>query len=220
VKTTLEERIVAALSSTTITATELLALAGEVDVAILEADETASAERERALDPVASPDVAKAREAMENAALVRDRLRTVLPRLWDRQRAAEAAEHAARWEQDYVAVEAQTAALAAELAELYPMVVTRLTDLLGRIADNDRERSRIAGRAAAGEPRRVTGAEVRARGYFSTGRASLAQEVRLPAWEEAKLAWPRPKPSMAAVFAATVPFNPKFTHEWHRHTAS
>jgi hypothetical protein len=45
------------------------------------ADTAAEAERIKAHDPIASPDPAKARAAMEDAAFTRDRLRTVLPRL-------------------------------------------------------------------------------------------------------------------------------------------
>ena len=43
------------------------------------ATNAAVAEREKALDPLASPDITKARAAMEDAAFTRDRLRTVLP---------------------------------------------------------------------------------------------------------------------------------------------
>ena len=81
--TTLEQRIATALSSDT-TSDVIALLITEIETAIVAADKAAEAEREKALDPLASPDAAKARTAMEDAAFVRDRLRTVLPRLQSR----------------------------------------------------------------------------------------------------------------------------------------
>jgi hypothetical protein len=108
---TLEERIATALSSDT--ASDAVAiLIAEVETAIVAADKAAEMEREKALDPLASPDAAKARASMEDAAFTRDRLRTVLPRLQQRLNESRVAEYAARWEPDFRQVEAKLDELA------------------------------------------------------------------------------------------------------------
>ena len=50
------------------------------------ADKTEEEERTKALDPALSPDPKAARQAMEDAAFTRDRLKTLLPRLEARYR--------------------------------------------------------------------------------------------------------------------------------------
>jgi hypothetical protein len=97
---TLERRIAAALTSD-IPSADIAALVAETEAAISQVEAAAEAEREMALDPLASPDAAKARTAMEDAAFTRDRLRTVLPRLQERLQQVQAAEYAARWEADF-----------------------------------------------------------------------------------------------------------------------
>ncbi len=62
----LEKRIVAALAADSASA-DLETLIIETKAAIVAADKTADEERERALDPVACPDAAAAREAMQVA---------------------------------------------------------------------------------------------------------------------------------------------------------
>jgi hypothetical protein len=79
----LEQQIASALSSDT-TSDVIAHLITEVETAIIAADKAAEAERDKALDPLASPDPVKARAAMEDATFTRDRLRTVLPRLQQR----------------------------------------------------------------------------------------------------------------------------------------
>jgi hypothetical protein len=86
------------------------ALITETEAAIAAADPP-DGERVKALDPIASPDAAKARAAMEDAAFTRDRLRTMLPRLHARLKEVEAAEYAAQWEPEFKRVEAQRDAL-------------------------------------------------------------------------------------------------------------
>src|SRR6516165_10425520 len=107
----LEKRIAAALSNDT-TSADLASLIAETEAAISEAEATAEAERAKGLDLLASPDAAKARTAMEDAAFTRDRLRTVLPRLRDRLREVQATEYAAAWEPEFKLVEAQRNELA------------------------------------------------------------------------------------------------------------
>ena len=98
---TLEQRIATALAATDTTADGIAGLMTEVESAIIAADQAADTERERALDPLASPDAAKAREAMEAAKFARDRLRTVLPRLKQRHQEVQAYEYRERWRARY-----------------------------------------------------------------------------------------------------------------------
>ena len=115
---TLEERIATALSSD-IASDVVAILIAEVETAIVAADKAAEMEREKALDPLASPDAAKARVSMEDAAFTRDRLRNVLPRLQARLTELQAAEYAAWWEVDFTQVEARRDEWARKYAQ-YP----------------------------------------------------------------------------------------------------
>jgi hypothetical protein len=85
----------------------LAALVIETEKRIAAADQTAELEREKAFDPMLSPDPIKARDAMEEAVICAGRLRTLLPRLRTREREAKAAEYAASWETDYRRIEAK-----------------------------------------------------------------------------------------------------------------
>jgi hypothetical protein len=159
-----------------------------------------------ALDPIASPDPIKARAAMEDAAFTRDRLRTALPRLHARLKVVEGAEYLARWEPDFKRVEAQRDALAAEMREIYPAAVTQLADLFQRMAQCDRECSRINGSAPDGEHRRLRRVELTARGVEGLLQPNvwISEELRLPFfWRDSGpiYAWPPPTPP---VFASSI----------------
>jgi hypothetical protein len=195
---TLEERIATALSED-IASADVEALIAETEAAIAAANAAAEAERTKALDPIASPDAAKARAAMEDAAFTCDRLRTVLPRLKTRLKQVVAAEYAARWEPDYEQVKAVRDALVAELKEVYPPVVAQVADLFNRMAECDRECSRINGLAPDGEHRRLRGVELTARGVKGLLQPDvwIAEQLRLPAFARGNgpvLAWPPPAP--------------------------
>jgi hypothetical protein len=82
----LEQRIAEALADASITAAALAALVIETEKRIAAADQTAELEREKAFDPMLSPDPIKARDAMEEAVIGAGRLRTLLPRLRTRER--------------------------------------------------------------------------------------------------------------------------------------
>jgi hypothetical protein len=191
---TLEERIAAALSDN-IASSDLVALIAETEESIALADTTAEAERVKALDPIASPDPVKARAAMENAAFTRDRLRTVLPRLHVRLKQAEAAEYVAKWKPDFKRVEAQRDALAAEMRETYPPAAAQLADLFARMAQCDRECSRINGSAPPGDHCRLRCVELTARGVEALLQPDvwIGLELRLPFfWRDSGpiYAWP------------------------------
>ena len=194
----LEARITAALSDD-IASADVAALITETEAAIAAADAAAEAERVKALDPIASPDPAKARTAMEDAAFTRERLRTVLPRLQARLKQVVAAEYAAKWEPDYKQVEALRDALAAEMREVYPRVKELLVSLFQRMAECDRECSRINGLAPDGEHRRLLKVELTARGVKGLLQPDvwIAETLRLPAFPRETgpiYAWPPPTP--------------------------
>jgi hypothetical protein len=199
----LEKRIASALAAKAVASTALAALIGDVESAILIADAAAETARERALDPLLSPDATKARAAMEDAAFIRDRLRTVLPRLQTRLRQASLQEQYDAWTVEYDAVKIARDALAKELTELYPEFATRLIDLLLRIEVVDTEVRRVTNRkpynapAANGDGRNLREVELEARGLesFSLHALSIIKDLRLPYWQPSELpAWPPHRP--------------------------
>src|SRR5450631_672279 len=114
VMTTLEQKIASALADDSITSTALAELITEVETAIIAADKAAEAEREKALDPLASPDADKAHEAMQKVEFSRDRLRTALPRLQQRFSEVRSEEEYARWVVGYEEVKTKRDALVQE----------------------------------------------------------------------------------------------------------
>jgi len=212
----LERRIAAALKSDEIASADLADLIEETEAAATAADAAAEAEHAKALDLLASPDAAKARAAMERAAFTRDRLRTVLPRLQQRLLEVQEQEYAARWRIGYAEVETKRDALAAELREMYPPIVARITDLFTRIRACDHEVSRVNGSAPSGEPLRLREVELAARDleHFTRAEPSIARELKLPHWDEpSRLAWPPPRQFNPAMFAP-LPFDRRFTVDW------
>jgi hypothetical protein len=93
---TLEERIVAALSDTTIAAGKLAELIVETEKGIADADVIADRLQQVALDPIKSPDAAKACAVAKSAQFAAKRLRTVLPRLQQRHQQIVTQERRAR----------------------------------------------------------------------------------------------------------------------------
>lgn len=140
--TTLEKSIAAALSGD-ITSTDLAALIAETEAAITEADATAKAEQEKALDLLASPDPDKARAAMEDAAFIRERLRGALPRLQARLNEVHKDEEFTSWLPQREAAKARRDELAAKLGELYLPFVQSIVPLLHEIENADHEIWRV-----------------------------------------------------------------------------
>jgi hypothetical protein len=212
----LEKRIVAVLSDE-ISSKDLLALITETESAINAAAETIEAERAKSLDPVLCPNPTKARAAMERAALARDRLGTLLPRLRDRHAKASARERAAEWNADYEQVRAARDAVARKFAEVYPAVATQLVDLFQRVAQMDKEVGRINGRAPDGEHRRLAGVELTARGlqHFSRSNPSIVARLQIPDPEHSERnAWPLPAVPLAIGIVSSMAFAPGPGADW------
>jgi hypothetical protein len=102
---------------------------------------------------------------------------------------------------DYKRVMAARDELAAELAEMYPVVEKRLSDLIGRIAANDREVAWINASRLPDGAERLLSAELVARGLGGFVRngvqtPSITEELQLPRFQSDAFepyAWPRMK---------------------------
>jgi predicted transcriptional regulator len=216
----LESRIASSLVSDDIKSSDLAKLITETEDAIATADKAAEEERERALDPIASPDATKARETMQAAEFTRDRLKTVRPRLQKRHNELQELEYYAAWKADFERVEAQRDALAAEYAETYPQVVERLVDLLHRVEACDREASHINRMAPSGAGAHLRRVELTARGIEQLLQPDIEihKELRLPNFKrsanEPLLAWPPQQPNLAL----QMPPDPFLVHEARKGT--
>jgi hypothetical protein len=204
----LEKRITAALSAKDIASAVLVTLIAETEAAIAEANATADAERRKALDPLVSPDPAKARQSMEHAAFERDRQRTVLPRLQRRLNKVSDQEDYDRWVLDFEAVKAMRDGAAEDLSRLFVPFVSQFVSLLHRIEATDGEVRRVTAAkpvyadAANGDGRSLLPVELHARGIADFGRSeSITKDLHLPAWETGALPlWP-PRRTTAADLA-------------------
>ena len=212
----LERKIATALDSFNITSVDLAALVSEVEDAITRAGE---AERAKALDPIVSPDAVKAHFAMTDAAFMVERLRTVLPRLQQRQQEVAAKEYRAAWNADCDAVEVGRDALAAEFRDVYRQaIMAKFVDLLTRMATCDHECHRVNLAAPAGEPRRLAGPELAARGLerFTAADPSIMKELKLPDFEHSELmAWP-PRQTFDPALFSPVSASPRHSADWGR----
>ena len=215
----LEEMISAALAAPEVTSTDLMELIDEAELAVTVAEETARAEYEKALDPIVSPDGAKAKRSIWAAEFNRDRLGAFLSRLRERLDDIETAEKAARWKADYAAIEAKRDALASEFAEMYPRLTAQLCDLFKRAKAIDEECARINGEALSGEHRRLLGVELTALnlGSFTRSNPSLMDAVKLPEWANSdRMVWPPPVTPMSVLVAEAIapPPDARFTANW------
>lgn len=104
------------------------------------------------------------------------------------------------------------------MKETYPAIETKLTDMLQRIAEADKEVARINGSAPDGVPLRLREVELAARDFegFTTAAPPIAQELKLPHWEQpSTLAWPPPR-SFDPTSFTPVPFDRSYSPEWWR----
>jgi hypothetical protein len=210
----LEEKITSALANGRIGSVELRELIPETEAAHAAAEATAQAEREKALDPVASPDSAKAERSVWAAEFTRDRLRSSLTHLHQRLGEVEAAERQHDWQEDYEAVKAKRDARAREFAELYPSLTAQLLDLFRRAEAVDEECSRVNAEAPQGEHRRLLGVELTARKLesFSIADPSVIDVVKLPDWSHSdRMIWPPPKIPLSVLVAASIS---RFSSDW------
>jgi hypothetical protein len=177
----LEKRISAALGSDSLGSAHITDLIAEVERAAAAADQTATQERERALDLVASPDVAKAHEAVAVAELTSDRLRAVLPRLQQRLVEANDREYDEGWTAEYERVAVLRDEAAKEFAR-YSEMVGELVKIFRRAEEVEQEVGRVNRSAPSGELRRLRGVELTARGLeaFSSANPAISKLAQFP----------------------------------------
>jgi hypothetical protein len=116
-------------------------------------------------------------------------------------------EYLTQWRSEYEKLKVKRDELAEELRTIYPEFETRITDLFMRIAANDAELSRLHQARPTGVALHLLGAELVARDLerFKATEPSIAQELKLPTFAPGqRLAWPPPKPSMAALYATSM----------------
>ena len=116
-------------------------------------------------------------------------------------------EYLTQWRSDHEKLKVKRDELAEELRTIYPEFETRITDLFMRIAANDAELSRLHQARPTGVALHLFGAEFVARDLerFKATEPSIAQELKLPTFAPGqRLAWPPPKPSMAALYATSM----------------
>jgi hypothetical protein len=139
----LEQRVVSALTDDTLASNTLASLLDEVTTSIEIAVNDAKVAERIALDPLQSPDLAKARAVMEDAKFRAERLRSLLPRLQDRLDEVVGKEAEAAWSAAYDKFRPERDAFEEELRTTYAECINRLLPLLQRLASVNAEANRI-----------------------------------------------------------------------------
>ncbi len=212
--TELEQKIMSALTET-MSSADLQALTLETNDAITQAENDALLARERAFDPLATPDPQSARQKMEDAAFKHGRFLTLVPRLQARYQEVLAAEAHARWEADYESVNAQVQQAAHKWTK-YRKLAAQMVETVDTEAI-DAEVSRVNGSAPDGEHRRLRGVELTARGLdaFSVENPSIAKALQLPDFEHSRhMAWPRPEVPLGVRMALSMSVPPHPGDDW------
>ncbi len=186
---------------------QLLTLIADTEAGIAAADAAAEAARQAFLDPIQTPDVNARRARVEAVEFTADRLRSLLPRLQDRYRDLAAADARAEWQVRFEALQAERDKLAEELRATYSPAVTRIADVLGRVADLDRRLSQLHGSRPSGAKGQLLGAELVACNLtdFTRDEPSITRELKLPSWTESnRLIWPPPTTPASVMVAGSV----------------
>ena len=171
-------------------------------------------------DPTTSVDIAALIVEAEIGIAKADKERAVdqalLSNLQARYRQAQAQEQATGWLAEHDRLKGERDALAAELRELYPDAVTKITDLFVRITANDEALSRLHQARPSGMKQHLLPAELHARGLdsFSRDHPSLLESTRLLDWASGHEIWPPPQTPLAVLVAASVPRSPYRGADW------
>ena len=201
-RSTLEMRLDAALKpDAVVTSADIGALIEEAEAGIAKAEEAGAVGRTYSLDPKA------ARQAIEEATFAANRLRTLRSRLEVRYEEVHYQEQVTGWLAEYEEQKRARDVLAEELSQVYPDAVAKIVDLFDRITANDETLSQLHLARPAGVTEHLHSAELYARGLDKLTRdsPSLLTSVHLIDWVSGSEIWPPPRPSMASMFAATVP---------------
>jgi hypothetical protein len=200
--TLLEQTIADALGNPNAALEDLVALIAECETGIERATAAAAEEKVKAMDPAMSPDPRAALDASQLAEFAAARLRTLLPRLHEALRQAQAREVYERWISSYQKLKPQLDEAAEEFAEEYPALVAKLVELFKKAAALDVQLSACNSIRPAGEPRHLRSVELTARDLadFSYAAPSILKLAVLPDFEHSdQNLWPLKAPSMASV---------------------
>jgi hypothetical protein len=177
---TLEQRISATLTGD-LPSAELGELLSANDAAIIAAEQAATAAKEYAYDPTLSPNIAEARERMENTALLVGRLQTLRPRLLTKYRETYMKEQADEWRGMASGLISEGTELSEQLREIYPKAVDDLVSLFARIADFKRRRDACYSSRPAALSDQLPDPELLGRGLdgFTINTPSLLEVTKL-----------------------------------------
>jgi hypothetical protein len=201
----LKTKIAAALADNHIASTDLMALIGDVETGVREAEENAAKARNDALDPAAAIGVAKAGAAVVTAELRRDRLKAALPRLQEHYQQVDAWERKEAWDAAAEAMERRRIALGREFQEHYEPAITQIVDTLRRMRSLDREIDELNGRKPHSGP------------GISYITPAFTVDLHVPDPEHKGLElWPPQKPTLAQQWAgAGNPYEKFGGVDWH-----
>jgi hypothetical protein len=152
---TLEQRIIAALNNPNAGSADLAELVAETETAATAAEQSAKDAYDKAIDLMVTPDASEANQAASAAALTRDRLANVLPKLRSALSAALAKERLERWQADHARLRPKRDAVAARFAETYKDAVAKLLAAFQEAETLDREIDHLHGDAPPGVGERL-----------------------------------------------------------------
>jgi hypothetical protein len=221
----LEQRIAKALNgSSNLNSQALSQLLVDTERAIAAAEQAAAQQRVKALDPLQSPDLAAARQALADAEFAAQRLQSLLPKLQARLNAVHASENYREWAAKFEQLVPRHRAAAARLKAIYQQVEAELVPALTEAKQVDQELARIANAKpyhlpqANGDNRTLPTVECTARGVSSVNPDFSLMNVKLPAFDKPnQLAWPPYEVPLALQLAVPTLGDPRsYTGEWWR----
>jgi hypothetical protein len=223
----LETRIAAALKMPDVTSAALDTLITEVAAASAAADAELATTRKRALDPIASPDIHKAKAAVEIAEFASDRLKSLLPRLEQRLRQVSEQEAYAAWAAEFDALPPRHAAAAAQLRAIYCEFAPKLMDALLTAQDVDDEVRKVMAAKPVllsqsnGDGRNLPTVELSARNLKTIAQGcSLMKDLKIPLWDSPSvLAWPPSQIPFAVQYVESMRFPAGPSPDWHEQIA-
>jgi hypothetical protein len=212
-KSSLEERVAAALTAEKLTSAALGALIAEVEQAAVDAGQAAKDTRERALDPIIAG-ASALRQQADDLCFESDRLNAALPRLQQRYRQATGQECYDAWAADFDAVVPRHAVAVERLRSVYTEFEQQLVAALSEAQAVDAEARRLMHykpyhlTQASNDRRYLGDVELAAReiSALGLGTHSIVRDLKLPAFANAhRLAWPPPPPDYTAGTALSIP---------------
>lgn len=188
---TLDKRIAEALASKDTARDTFAQLYRKSFDAITAAKATIESETTRAEDIAnANPDASF--DLIKKAELQIKRLSKAIPRLRDRVEVIDRRNYLAQWHTLADQLELERDSLASELREIYPAIITQLSDLFGRIDANTAGINSLHSQAPDSEPRRLIDAELAARGltHYTAEQPRLRDSLLLPDFTRPHVTYP------------------------------